>query len=489
MSDRLTINPGLRYTLNFPSTEINGQTAVFNLQTQLLEYPGDRAGAAAEEEQLRPAARRRLPADRQDARQRRLRPGLDRDGGHHDAVHDADVPVPADRLAARARHHHRRRSCCRTARRVAPIAPTPTAGLGQGVFARRRHARLRLRAAVERVGAARADDEHDASRSAYVGSKITHVGIPDTNLNQLTVEQLAHRRAAAARACRIRTSASSRGRRRSAIRRFTRGAAAQAVSRSTRPSASIATTSARRATTGSTPSCEQRLSRGLSYSVSYTRSKLMDDASSVFDASILTGPVANYPVADSFNRGLRARLLDRRHPARLRRVGGVGSAGRAPGARTQLARRARRARQRLDASPSLVTLQSGMPVAVTQTTNFNAFAGFGTQRPNLVGDPELPADERTPAAWFNTAAFAIAPQFTLGSASRNPVRGPVVSQRRPGADPARSGRCAARALELRAEVFNLLNTPNLGNRRGRPRAPPTSARSRPPATRASCSWR
>ena len=30
----------------------------------------------------------------------------------------------------------------------------------------------------------------------------------------------------------------------------------------------------------------------------------MDDASSVFDASILTGPVANYPVADSFNREL-----------------------------------------------------------------------------------------------------------------------------------------------------------------------------------------
>ena len=30
----------------------------------------------------------------------------------------------------------------------------------------------------------------------------------------------------------------------------------------------------------------------------------MDDASSVFDASILTGPVANFPVADSFNRQL-----------------------------------------------------------------------------------------------------------------------------------------------------------------------------------------
>jgi hypothetical protein len=49
---------------------------------------------------------------------------------------------------------------------------------------------------------------------------------------------------------------------------------------------------------------EQRLSGGLSYLVSYTRSKLVDDASTVFDVSILTGPIANYPVADSFNRHL-----------------------------------------------------------------------------------------------------------------------------------------------------------------------------------------
>ena len=74
--------------------------------------------------------------------------------------------------------------------------------------------------------------------------------------------------------------------------------------RSTRPSASIATTSARRIYHGVYAKLEQRFSRGLSYLVSYTRSKLMDDASSVFDASILTGPVANFPVADSFNRAL-----------------------------------------------------------------------------------------------------------------------------------------------------------------------------------------
>jgi hypothetical protein len=86
---------------------------------------------------------------------------------------------------------------------------------------------------------------------------------------------------------------------------------------------------------------------------------------------------------------------------------------------------------------------------------------FTTQRPNLVGDPTLPADERTPARWFNTAAFATANQFTIGSASRNPVRGPsyrdvdLALMRRVGIG-------GEGAIELRFEVFNLLNTANFG---------------------------
>ena len=40
LSDRVTVNGGVRYTLNFPSTEENDQVAVFNLQTQQLEYLG-----------------------------------------------------------------------------------------------------------------------------------------------------------------------------------------------------------------------------------------------------------------------------------------------------------------------------------------------------------------------------------------------------------------------------------------------------------------
>jgi len=109
----------------------------------------------------------------------------------------------------------------------------------------------------------------------------------------------------------------------------------------------------------------------------------------------------------------------------------------------------------------IATLQSGTPVAVTQATNFNAFAGFGTQRPNLVGNPELPADERSTSRWFNTAGFAVAPQFTLGSSSRNPVRGPAY--RNLDLALIRSlGLPRGTGLDLRVEVFNVTNTPALG---------------------------
>jgi hypothetical protein len=101
-----------------------------------------------------------------------------------------------------------------------------------------------------------------------------------------------------------------------------------------------------------------------------------------------------------------------------------------------------------------------VPIAVTQTTNFNAFAGFGVQRPNLVGDPALAAGDRTPAHWFNTSAFAEAQRFAIGSASRNPVRGP--SYRNVDFALMRRIPVRAGAFELRAEVFNLLNTPPFG---------------------------
>jgi hypothetical protein len=101
-----------------------------------------------------------------------------------------------------------------------------------------------------------------------------------------------------------------------------------------------------------------------------------------------------------------------------------------------------------------------MPVAVTQSNSLG-YAGFTTQRPNLVGDSTLPADERTPDHWFNPAAFALADQFTIGSASRNPVRGPSYRD----VDLAVMRRVSTggqHAIEFRLEVFNLLNTTNFG---------------------------
>src|SRR5262249_37496977 len=152
------------------------------------------------------------------------------------------------------------------------------------------------------------------------------------------------------------------------------------------------------------------------------RSKLIDEASSVFDASILTGPIANSPVADSLNRKLERDVSNGDMPnvfvtsftydlplGKRKRFAATGVMSKIFGG-LELA--------------GVGTMQSGLPLAVTQVTNFNAFAGFGTQRPNIVANPNLPVSQQTTGQFFNTSAFTIAPQFTLGSASRNPVRGP-----------------------------------------------------------------
>jgi hypothetical protein len=107
---------------------------------------------------------------------------------------------------------------------------------------------------------------------------------------------------------------------------------------------------------------------------------------------------------------------------------------------------------------AIALLQSGMPVTVTQATNLNSFAGFVTQRPTIVGDVNLPPNQRSPARFFNTSAFATTPQFSIGNASRNPVRGPAYRD----LDIAltKHTKLTERTdLEFRAEVFDLTNTP------------------------------
>ncbi len=420
VSDRLTINPGLRYTLNFPSTEINGQTAVFNLQTQQLEYPGANPVRPLKKDNFGPRF----------GVVYRLTDKTIVSGGYGMIwIEMAGITTPfttptfpfLQTVSQRALDTISPAFVLKNGPSVAPIAQTPTAGLGQGVFAV--DATLGSGYVQQwNVSVQRELTTNTTFEVAYVGSNITHVGIPDTQPQSAVRRSAGAGSDAAPDACRIRISASSRGRPRSAIRR---SPAAQLL----KPFPAYTTVSLYRNNVGTTRyhglelSLRQRLSRGLSYSIAYTRSKLMDDASSVFDASILTGPIANYPVADSFNRaGERDYSTGDIPHVFVSSVvwdlpAGAGRARELHGVLGALANDWTVA--------TVVTMQSGVPIAVTQVTNFNAFAGFGVQRPNLVGDPTLPADERTPAHWFNTAAFSAAPQFTIGSASRNPVRGPA----------------------------------------------------------------
>jgi hypothetical protein len=107
----------------------------------------------------------------------------------------------------------------------------------------------------------------------------------------------------------------------------------------------------------------------------------------------------------------------------------------------------------------LETLQSGPPFTVVTTANTtNAFPA-GPLRPNLVGDAELPANQRTLGHWFNTAAFVNPPNFTFGNSPRSVLRGPGLATL--DATVERSVQIGAgMKLDVRAEAYNLLNRTN-----------------------------
>jgi hypothetical protein len=86
------------------------------------------------------------------------------------------------------------------------------------------------------------------------------------------------------------------------------------------------------------------------------------------------------------------------------------------------------------------------------------------QRPNRIADPNHFAGRST-GKWFDTSAFTPAAQFVIGSSSRNPVRGPGLQD----ADLMIGKTFAIREkvnLELRAEAFNVTNTPPLADPNG-----------------------
>lgn len=462
-TSRLTINAGLRYTLNFPSTETDNQGAIFNLATQQLDYLGKNGypDTARELHKLNFGPRLGLAYRFTDKTVIRAGYGLiwQEQAGITTPFTIPQFPfiqtvtqrsldgiVPAFVLA--------------NGPSVQPTPLTGDAGLGQGVFAVDRDLGSGY-AQQWNVAMQREISPNFVAEVAYAGSKITHVGIPDSNINQLTVEQLAQGNTLLTQMTNPYFGQIPRS---SSI-----GDPTIPRAQLLRPFPRFTSVSLYRNNVGNTAyhalqaKLEKRLAHGLAMLVSYTRSKLIDDAGSVFDASILTGPVANYPVADSFNRALEKDISTGDIPNVFVTSFtydlpiGKGHAFTLSGVAEKLL-------SGWSVSGTIL-LQSGIPFPVTQITNFNAFAGFGTQRPNLLRNPALPSDQRTTDRWFDTSAFAIAPQFTLGTASRNPVRGPGYRT----SDIAFIKRTAfgeTRNVEFRTEIFNLTNTPPLANPNG-----------------------
>ena len=442
VSPRLTLNIGTRYTLNFPSTEVHDQGAVFNLKTQVLEFPH----TARELECCDFGPRLGLAYRIGDS-------WVIRSGYGMVYFEQSGITTPftipqfpfVQTLGQQTQDNVNAAFKVSNGPTIQVTAPNPNSGLGQGVFG------------VDRNNGSGYSQQWNFTiqktigkdwnvEVAYLGSKNTRLGIPDANINQLPTQYLSMGAALLTKVPnpyfgQIPASSSL-------------GGATVAEQQLLRPFPRLTTVALFRDNVGNSKynaaaaTLEKRLSRGLTLTASYTFSKLLDDASTVFSQTIFTGPVlGNTGAADAYNRHLEKDVSSGDIP----RVFAIGWVYDIPRfwkiSGWQIA--------------GLVRVQAGDAVPVTQATNNNSSLGFAVQRPNRVSNPNDFAG-RSVAKFFDTAAFAPAPQFVIGNSSRNPVRGPGLQN----ADVmiGKTFRVTERVnLEFRAEAFNVSNTPPLND--------------------------
>jgi hypothetical protein len=108
---------------------------------------------------------------------------------------------------------------------------------------------------------------------------------------------------------------------------------------------------------------------------------------------------------------------------------------------------------------ALETIESGPAFTVVTATNqTNAFPA-GTQRPNLVKDPSLPSDQQTLTHWFDTSAFVNPAPLTFGNSPRSILRGAAILST--DATLEKGFFLTERwRFDVRAEAYNLLNHAN-----------------------------
>jgi hypothetical protein len=107
---------------------------------------------------------------------------------------------------------------------------------------------------------------------------------------------------------------------------------------------------------------------------------------------------------------------------------------------------------------SIVQLRSGTPFSVGFTPTQ---AGWYANRADVAGSELYPAD-RTIEQWFNTAAFAVPAPFTFGNSARNMLFGP--GQTIVDLSVLKDTRITEKlTAQFRAEFFNIPNHPSFGN--------------------------
>ncbi len=441
VSDRLTLNLGTRYTLNFPSTEANGRGAVFNLQREVLDFVDTGRDLDCCDFAPRVGLAYRL-GDSLVVRSGYGMVWFEQSGittpftlPQFPFIQTVTQPAPSSTRPA---------FVLASGPTVQVTPPNPNSGLGQGVFS--------------------TDRDHNSGYSqqwnftvqktigqdwnvevGYLGSKNTNLGINDPNINQLPDVYLSLGTALNEAvpnpfAGQIPATPALNGptiTRQQLLRPFPRFGNVALFRNNIGHSSYHALQT----------KVERRLSNGLTVSAAYTGSKLMDDASSVFSQTIFSGPILNQGVANANNLHLEKDFSqgDIPHVFSASWVYEIPKIWKLSGWEIS----------------GMVRFQSGDRVIVTQTTNNNSSLGYAFQRPNRLRNPN-DFEDRSIQKWFDTSAFSNAPAFTLGTSSRNPVRGPAFQN----ADLMLGKTFALReqlGMEVRAEVFNVTNTPPLND--------------------------
>jgi hypothetical protein len=445
VSGRLTLNLGARYTLNFPSTEVHNHGAVFNLNTQALEFPrtarnleccdfGPRVGVAY-----------------------RLGESLViRSGSGMVWFEQSGVTTPftlpqfpfVQTLGQQSQDNINAAFALSSGPTVQVTAPNPNSGLGQGVFGADRNAGSGY-SQQWNLTAQKTMGRNLNLEIGYAGSKNTHLGLPEANLNQLPAAYLAMGSALTAKVANpyygLIPSSSSLGQpavaRQQLLRAYPRFTNV-ALFRNNVADSEYEALQAK---------LEKRFARGLTFTFAYTFSKLIDDASTYFSQTIFTGPtLTTIGAADAFNRKLERDVSSGDIPQ-------VFSAGWV----YEIPRWWKFSGWRMGAT---VRAQSGDAVPVTQAANSLSAFGYAVQRPNRIGRPNGFAS-RSASEWFDRSAFGAAGQFSIGNSSRNPVRGPGLQN----ADVmiGKLFQLSERLrFEFRAEAFNVSNTPPLNDPNG-----------------------